>query len=361
MTSSKIIVVIDAFAKGGAQKVLQILIAEWLKLSIKVELILIQNSENELDLKQLEAIGLKVHRLNSRNTFSLSKFIKLYKIIRKSNPDQIHAHLYWSQIWCGCINLLNNRAKIIWVEHNTYFNRTRVQWFFYKIISARAYKIIAVSIEVRKYLENRTMCSTHVIFNPVTIQHMNEIRDFSKPSFLFVGRLNKQKNPLLALQAFSYALKNNLIPVNSMFDFIGEGPLLSKIETFIESNNLKKSVKIHGFLNSSEISKIYSRSISLVSTSEFEGFSLARGEAVSSGCTVITTMTSGILGVLTKSEKYEDLFPGVFIVQSDEVEIANTLRESMKKVYWTTENIFQRKAISKNYDPKSIAAKYLIS
>jgi hypothetical protein len=71
MKSQKIVVVIDAFTKGGAQKILQITIAEWLKMSIKVELILIQNSAHELEVEHLEALGLKVHRLNAVNIFSL--------------------------------------------------------------------------------------------------------------------------------------------------------------------------------------------------------------------------------------------------------------------------------------------------
>jgi glycosyltransferase involved in cell wall biosynthesis len=190
---------------------------------------------------------------------------------------------------------------------------------------------------------------------------MKETRNFSKPSFVFVGRLNKQKNPLLAIRAFDYALNNKLIPANSKFNFVGDGPLLQEIETFIELNSLKKSVKLLGFLNLSEISKIYYQSMTLVSTSEYEGFSLARVEAASSGCTVVTTMTSGILGVLTKSEQKRRLIPGIFVVESDVVKIAYALKESIAKKYWVTNNISERKKILKNHNPKSIADKYLIS
>jgi glycosyltransferase involved in cell wall biosynthesis len=361
MKSQKIVVVIDAFAKGGAQKILQITIAEWLKMSIKVELILIQNSAHELEVKHLEALGLKVHRLNAVNIFSLLKFTELYKTIKRLNSDQIYAHLYWSQIWCGCINLFNKKAKIIWVEHNTYFDRSRTQWLFYKIVSTRVFKIIAVSSEVKKYLQNRTSSPIQVILNPIVIRNLKGIRNFSKPLFVFVGRLNKQKNPLLAIKAFEYALRNNLIPPNSKFNFVGDGPLLKEIETFIESNSLKKSAKLLGFLNLNEISKIYSQSMTLVSTSEYEGFSLARVEAASSGCAVVTTMTSGILGVLTKSEQNKKLITGIFIVESDVVKIAHVLRESLAKKYWVTNSISERKNILKNHDPKSIAGKYLVN
>jgi glycosyltransferase involved in cell wall biosynthesis len=223
------------------------------------------------------------------------------------------------------------------------------------------FKIIAVSSEVKKYLQNRTLCPIQVILNPIVIRNLKGIRNFSKPSFVFVGRLNKQKNPLLAIKAFGYALKNNLIPPNSKFNFVGDGPLFKEIETFIESNSLKKSAKLLGFLNLNEISKIYSQSMTLVSTSEYEGFSLARVEAASSGCAVVTTMTSGILGVLTKSEQNKKLITGIFIVESDFVKIAHVLRESLAKKYWVTNSISERKNILKNHDPKSIAGKYLVN
>ena len=163
------------------------------------------------------------------------------------------------------------------------------------------------------------------------------------------------------MKAFNHALKNKLIPANSKFNFVGDGPLSKEMETFIKSNSLTKSVKLLGFLNLNEISKIYSQSMTLVSTSEYEGFSLVRVEAASSGCAVVTTRTSGILGVLTKSVRNQKLIPGVFIIENDVKKIAYALKESLAKKYWLTNNISARKMILKNHDPKTIARRYLAS
>jgi len=361
MPPKKILIVIDAFTKGGAQNVLKIIINEWLKTSIEVEIVFIQNSKSELNLNELKASGLRIHRLNAFSTIDLIKFLEFRKIVENFKPDQIHAHLYWSQIWCGLLKKKDKRRRIVWIEHNTYINRTSIKWILYKLLSKRVNQIIAVSSEVKEFLNGKVLSPVKVIVNPVKTHRTRTVRNFNKPSFMFVGRLNNQKNPLLAIQSFNYALINKFIPENSMLYIAGEGPLKNELENYIDLNDLAKSVKILGFLNSETLSIYYSKSIALVSTSKFEGFSLVRVEALSKGCNVITTRTSGILGILTKSENYQDLILGVIIVQNDLINIALAFKESLKRKYWNTFAISERQNIFKKHNPVLISKKYLIN
>ncbi|MCE4475830.1 glycosyltransferase, partial [Escherichia coli] len=56
---------------------------------------------------------------------------------------------------------------------------------------------------------------------------------------LFVGRLDKQKNPLTALRAFKYLIQKNS---NVIFDVVGDGELRKECETYVIENNLESKV-----------------------------------------------------------------------------------------------------------------------
>lgn len=359
MTTKKILIIIDAFSRGGAQIVLLNLIEVWLDLDLNVELILIQNSKNELDLENYLNRGLVIHRIDAKNMYDLSKFLYFKKIVNSSHADRIYANLFWSQIWSGIVNWSARKNNLIWIEHNTYFNRTRAQWFFYTALSSRIRNIIAVSNEVNNFLKKKVKVQVKVIFNPVRFLTSQKLRNFKRPKFLFVGRLNSQKNPMLALESFSLALKNNIIPNNSIFNIAGEGPMAEEIANYIKQEGLDKSVNVLGFIDIDLLSELYSTSHTLLSTSKFEGFSLARVEAITFGCAIVTTKTSGVQGVLSENNNYKTLIPGVFIVEEDIGEVACALGESISQKFWTKSIVLKRMKISENFDLSTIARKYL--
>jgi glycosyltransferase involved in cell wall biosynthesis len=358
---TKILIVVDSYSRGGAQAILNNLIQNWMSTSITVEIVIIRNSDKEFDLEALKSQGLIIHRLNATRMIDLKKWRKLINIVINSKPNIIFAHLFWSQIWCGMINFKRKKFRLVFVEHNTYLNRSRIQWFLYKLISIKVEKIIAVSHEVKFYLLNRVFCDIVVIYNPVILNEIGVSRKLSNPSFIFVGRLNHQKNPMLALKSFEYAINKNLIPIKSQLSFAGEGPYIHQLKGYVHQKNLVDNIKFLGFLNDYSLAKLYETSMTLVSTSIMEGFSLVRVEALIRGCSIVTTKTSGITGVLTKSNRTNDLLPGVFVVNNEIGEIANAMKESLRKIYWTKSQINCRKNAYKKFDIDLIAKKYLVS
>ena len=269
-------IIIDAFSRGGAQKVLQLLIPEFLNKYKSVTIFLIQNNKNEMQLDNLQKLGLKIYRLEAKNILDFRAFIKFMIVIIKSKPSQIQAHLFWSQIWSIFIKLLLPKAQIYWVEHNTYLNRTLLQWKLYKFLSNFSSKIIVVSNEIDVFLKKKGIGENVVIFNPISSNFTNVKKDLAKPQFLFVGRLNEQKNPLLLLDSFNHAILNNLIPGSSKLSICGEGVLH---KTLFEKSNLlpyKEQITFHGFLEEADLITQYQNSMVIVSTSIFEGFPLAR-------------------------------------------------------------------------------------
>lgn len=355
----KITIIIDGFTKGGAQKVLLSLIPVWQKKGISIQLVILQNSIPELPLAHLMASNVEILRIDARKISDFKGFLRFYQEVSKFSPDTIQCHLYWSQLWGSIFRLIKRNVRIVWVEHNTYFNRTLIQWNLYKILSRQTSEIIAVSSEVEDHLVKKGIRRTRVIPNPVSREFKCHNVVDRKNVFVFVGRLNKQKNPLLALDAFWIALSENLIPSDSHLVYAGEGILENEIRSRITGYGLDTKVTLLGFLSGLELAKILNESKCLVSTSLHEGFPLARIEALAAGCTIVTTKTGGIAGVLTEGSKNNSLIRGVFVVAPNLFDLANAYSFAVSDELWPIEEIRYRAEKAKEYEPNNIANKYL--
>ena len=357
-TDQNLSIIIDAFTRGGAQKVLQLLIPEFLKKYKSVTLFLLQDNKSEMHLDDLEKLGLKIYRLEAKSFLDFRVFIKFLILVTKSKPSQIQAHLYWSQIWSIFIKFLIPKVQIYWVEHNTYLDRTKLQWTLYKLSSILVKKIVAVSYEASDFLLSLQIKKSIVIFNPISTKFTTGIKNTAYPSFLFVGRLNKQKNPGLLIDSFDYAIRNNVIPPSSKLSICGEGSLLNSMIEKVNQLPFKELITFYGFLDEETLSRQYQESMVLVSTSDYEGFSLVRAEALSSGCTIVTTNTSGIKVLLTKNDELNSPIDGVFIVNSDAQSVANGMAKALDTQLWTNNSIKSRVEIVNKLSSTHIADLY---
>lgn len=355
------LIVIDAFTKGGAQKVLIGLIPEWLTQGHKVKLVLIQNSLDELSLDYLQEIGVETIRLQAKSLFSLKSLFNLIRISRQFQANMIQCHLYWAQVWGGITKCFNLKTKLVWVEHNTYFRRTRAQWIVFKLFSRFSSEIIGVSTEVCDFLASKKINKVRFIPNPI-LQRFS-LKNFGERDsvFTFVGRLSRQKNPMLALKAFELALLNGKIPTDSKLMIVGDGPMKQELVEYIDKYELKTRVFLTGFIEEDQLAYLLNNSRALMSTSDYEGCPLARLEAFACGCAIITTRTGGINGVLSSDPFGEDLLSGVFIVKNDAESISDALHKVILSNYWSKENLETRIYHTLKFQPAIVAADYMVT
>jgi glycosyltransferase involved in cell wall biosynthesis len=352
-------IAIDAFSRGGAQRNLQLLIPEWLAKEIQVTLFLIQNSNTELELENLERQGLKVVRVNAKSLLDFRSFNFFLAEIRKFNPEAIYANLFWSQIWSGLAFIRSQKFKVIWIEHNTYIARTRIQWLCYRILNHFTMANFAVSIEIREYLTTKSIKNLRQIrncANPPVIPRKN---GRERPHFVFLGRLVPQKNPILALQGFNLALNEGLIPSDSKLSFIGDGEMFADLSKLVQVYKMHSNVSFLGFLSQSEVALTLATSDCLISSSLHEGSPLARLEALSNGLCIVTTETAGIRGILTTDETFEALIPGVFVVPGTAKAIAQACQESLQNQYWSEDAVNSRQSSVIAFHPSAVADSYL--
>lgn len=108
-----------------------------------------------------------------------------------------------------------------------------------------------------------------------------------KTIFLWVGRLDKNKDPMTILRAFNRYLSSG--NKAQLWMIYGTTDLLDDIKKFIESNNLSEAVKLLGTLQHDLLENYYHAADYFLLGSYYEGSGYALCEAMACGCVPIVT------------------------------------------------------------------------
>ncbi len=113
----------------------------------------------------------------------------------------------------------------------------------------------------------------------------------SKNSFLWVGGLNENKDPITILRAFNQFLVVNSSATLTMI--YHQNDLLDVVKDFLKnSNNLEKAVFLQGFIEHKLLEKTYNQHQFFILGSHYEGSGYALSEAMACGCVPIVTNIS---------------------------------------------------------------------
>jgi glycosyltransferase involved in cell wall biosynthesis len=131
-------------------------------------------------------------------------------------------------------------------------------------------------------------------------------------ALLFVGRLDRSKNPLLALHAVRLALQTQ--PLLHLV-VVGDGSQRADVEALAASDALSGRVTMTGAQPRHEVARIMQSSDMLIMSSAYEGMPIAALEALATGLPVVSTtvgelprlISNGVNGILCADQTAESL------------------------------------------------------
>ena len=167
-----------------------------------------------------------------------------------------------------------------------------------------------------------------------------------KNKFLFMGRLDKNKNPLRLIKIFEKIKSKGYL---LHLDIYGSGELEKELEKYIDAHNLEKIVSLKGFTTNKEI---YTQYTALLSASINEGLPLTVLEAKRCGVPIITFSWGD-----STNEVVNNDIDG-YIVDSDE-EFINKIILLTKQQELLKEISIKAKNNYNNFSPDSFKDKYI--
>lgn len=282
----------NSFIGGGAERVCLNLARELYSLNIESDFVTIYNTNADYDIPSY----IHIYCIGTREGASFANvFLNLIKSISKVNAfisnEQyilITAHLPMSHILAS---LTKHSKRCLYVMHVTQHLTDQSNSRRYKVILRsflRGKEIVTVSKGLKKELSREYKINRkkiEVIYNPcelISLKKEESVKRFhERPYILVMGRLEKQKNPELALQLYydgKFYYKYDLV-------YIGKGSLEESLRRKIKEYKLDAYVFLEGFQK--EITPWLKNASLLLSCSRQEGLPMNLVEALVCGTPVV--------------------------------------------------------------------------
>ena len=282
---SKVILVSQTLRGGGAERVVSILSQEFVKRGYKVKIALFSKEVEYEYGGEIIDIDIGASKSYIKKILALfNRVKKLKKVFEIEKPDYVFSFMEGCNFAC----ILTGYDIVVSVRNNP---EAKFKWYqkfliriLYKFKNVK--RVVAVSQNIENVLRDKyTIKNTKVIYNPVVFQDNRVVEklDRFKPFILGIGRLHRQKNFEMLINAFS---KLNF-DKNLKLIILGDGNLRDKLNLLIKSRNMQGRIFLLG--NVKNVSDYYKQCEIFVLSSIFEGFPNVLIEALSNGCACIAT------------------------------------------------------------------------
>ncbi|HOG37527.1 MAG TPA: glycosyltransferase [Candidatus Woesebacteria bacterium] len=358
----KIVIVINDFLVGGAQKQLVELLPYFDRSKFDFSLITLFYFEKRANLYNKLPEWLDVYQLKFKNFHDLRSWKELYGVIAEIKPDIVMSSLFFSNTIIRLIKPIL-RYKVITREHNTYTEKNFIQRLIDRLLAHLSDKIVAVSKGVADFTsrqEHIPITKFTVIHNGISVDNIENYRSHLpdkntlKNSLGFreqdkilinVARLTPQKNQRLLLNAFAkFALEN---PEYKLL-ILGEGPLFGELNELIIKLKFGDQISLVGHVENPL--DYYLIGEFFISTSKIEGLSNAYLESLACGLPLLSTKTAGTDELITEGEN------GFFINEHSVAGVLSGINKMLNKDLKTMGRFAREKV--KNFDISVTANNY---
>jgi len=280
--------------------------------------------------KSFNKQGIQFNYLKRKHNNKVIVPWSLFFKIKKLNPDYVYIQSLAYPHFILLLSLfLKNNCKVIVQDHADSYpsglKKTVFKWAD-KIIDLYFFTSKKMTI---KYVEEGLISSESKIIECVEGSTQFKFNPNPKKDpdlFLWVGRLDSNKDPLTILKAFKkYAVHN---PKAKLKMFYENDQLLSKIKLFVDNSSLSQNVDLMGKIPHKELEQWYQKSTFFILGSHKEGGPISLVEAMACGCIPIVTniapfqaMTNnGDCGLLFSPGDYKELSQQLNKIESLDIE-----------------------------------------
>ena len=267
---------------GGIQRVISMLIPEWIKGGNKVILFTDEfASKDDYPIDTKEEILRIVLPSDTKDGYVKRNEI-LSRSIKEHNIDVMIFHLWMNENVTNDRELFNSFHipfvlythavfSYVYLENSKFTNK-----YIEELIKADA---VITLTDISKSFYEILGCDTYLVDNPILLPKKTiSCNKKSSTTILWIGRFCNQKKPCEAIEIFK-ELKYKIPDVNMIM--VGKGEEENKVKKLIKKYKLENDIKLVGY--DKDVEKYYAQSRFLLMTSYYEGYSMIIVEAMAYG------------------------------------------------------------------------------
>ncbi|MGD2049244.1 MAG: glycosyltransferase, partial [Chloroflexota bacterium] len=314
--------IIDSINVGGAQRLLFTLAQATRGMPLAMRVVSLRHDTDSPIPDQLASLGVEVVYFPAKRMLSPNRLRRLGGWLRHERPNLVHTHLTYANI----VGTMAAKAMGIPVVSTLHNIRPRKQGRVALALEARvlqwgAQQIIAVGQAVADaYRQRLAGCFIAIIPNAVAIHRPLELAEIEslrlevsgsadRPLLVAVGRLTPQKGFEDLLDAFALVCRDY---PEAYLVIAGSGELMPELVNQIQALNLERNTRLLGQWQ--DVEKLLAAADLYVSSSRWEGLSVATLEAMAAGVAVVATavgetpeILTGEMGILVPPNDPENL------------------------------------------------------
>lgn len=263
-------------------------------LSPNIQSIFIQHAGFEMDTTKN---GVRFIVRNGAKHSGLYAMVKLFYRVRKIKPDVVLMHGFIHPVLPVLFKLINARTKLLIQNHaERPFKGPRQM--LQKLAGRYVDGFLFTGKDQAKPWLNTGIIRRHeqifeVMEGSTTFtkqdktQAKQQLGYNGKTVFLWVGRLDLNKDPLTVLKAFrDYVIHTSDVKLCMIYSTTD---LLKETQAFVKEHQLAHFVDLVGYVKHNELEKYYNASEYFILGSHYEGSGYALCEAMACGCVPVVT------------------------------------------------------------------------
>jgi len=320
----EIVFIIESLGLGGAERVVTVLSKSLMRYYNKVSIITFYRKEKEYQLDDaVQRINLDIPVSNIGKL--IIGTLKLYRFMKKDKNTVYISFDILPNIISLMVNILLHR-KLIIAERNApkEANISNVSRILRKFLYPTGKCFVFQTKQAKECYPKKIQRKGYIIGNPIKESIPIRKADAVTNDIVSIGRLEKQKNYPLLLDAFEQFLDYK---PNYTLHIYGEGSCRKELEVSIREKGLENKVFLCGSRNN--VHELIRSSKVYVMSSDYEGMPNALMEAMAMGFPVISTdcpsggprtlIKNGINGILVPTGNREELTKSMLRICGDDV------------------------------------------
>lgn len=278
---------------------------------------------------------------------SLISGIKKLREVTKSFDDVVfHTHQYHSFLIGFFHNLLFKSYPIVFTLHSSTVESLARRLVLFFLRPFRKNDIIFSDNAEKWFLRKGTIIPNGVDFEKLSIKTTRAYTNSEPFSFLFLGRLSDEKNPLFMIEAAKRLLDDGIS--DFVFDVVGKGHQEEELKNRISSEGLEAHFNLLGF--KSDIRPYLKSAHCLILPSKWEGMPMVLIEAAAAKLPIIATPVGSVPDFLNNLNAYVEELPNFHTAMISCI-------KNYDKAIQKTELLYQQ--ANSKYDIKSVYETHL--
>ncbi|WP_299229327.1 glycosyltransferase [uncultured Psychroserpens sp.] len=320
---------------GGAEHMILEMAKKSQQDHIKTIVIALTNN-NLIEYKFIEN-NLEFHYLGIGSLKDFRKGLRQLKAILNNHNDIVmHCHMFHALIIGISYRIFCKKIPIVFTLHNILVEEVYRRWTLFFTKPFRKADINFSNRANKWYLKNTRVIANGVDFEKFKLQNERQYSSDEIFRFLYLGRIEEQKNPLVLVNLVKKLLDSN--HSNFVINVAGEGDMRPELELLIKQYSFENYINILGFQKN--VKQQLFNAHCMILPSLWEGLPISLIEASAAKLPIITTPVGSIPDFfkstntfVTNIEYFHEAMSSVMNDYSMAKTKANLLYEDNKSIF----------------------------